>query len=76
MSIKQELDEMMAFDQCKIARVMQHDCEVHICSYKVGDESWITIFEDYDGEDSFTRVNVNRCGLVELYKIIKECLDK
>lgn len=76
MSIKQELDEMMVFKDTKIVRLAQDNADLHICSYTIGNIPWITLFEDYYGEDDFTRVNVNGTGIVELYKILKEMVGE
>lgn len=74
-TIQDEINEMMEFEDCRVVRVKQADCELHICTYKIGSDTWVTLFEDYDGKDNFTRVNVNEKGLAELYKTLKEIVE-
>ena len=75
-TIKNELDEIMGFEDCKIIRAKQEGCEIHIAVYTIGGEDCVTLFEDYDGDKNFTRVNVNNYGLIELYKVLKEIIEK
>lgn len=58
------------YNNAKIVR-LREGAEFHLCSYKIGKEDWITIFEDYRGDD-WSRVNVYGKSLKELYKILKE----
>jgi hypothetical protein len=65
--IHKELDYIIKeFNNAKIVR-LKEGSEFHICSYKIGKEDCITIFEDYGGDD-WSGVNVYGKSLKELYK--------
>ncbi len=68
--IHEEMDEMMTFDNAKVVRINQYDCELYIVTYTIGADDCVTLFEVYS-EDDFSRVNINsRRSLRELNNLL------
>lgn len=73
MTLVQQLDELMGFDDARILRVRQTDSDLHIATYRVGGECWMTLIESRNEED-YSSVYITRDGLdaiVETLTLIK-----
>lgn len=51
MKLSEQLDELMEFNGARILRVGQPDSDLHIATYLVGGEYWMTLIESRSEED-------------------------
>lgn len=73
MTLSQQLEELMDFNSARILRVAQTDSDLHIATYRVGGEYWVTLIESRNEED-YSSVYITREGLdaiVETLTLIK-----
>lgn len=73
MTLSQQLEELMDFDGARILRVRQTDSDLHIATYQVSGECWMTLIESRSEED-YSSVYITRDGLdaiVETLSLIK-----
>ena len=69
MKLSQQLEELMGFDGARILRVGQTDSDLHIATYKVGGEYWMTLIESR-GEEDYSSVYLTRDGLDALIETL------
>lgn len=69
MTLSQQLDELMDFDGARILRVRQPDSDLHIATYRVGGEYWMTLI-DSRGEEEYNAVYITRDGLNALIETL------
>lgn len=62
MTLTQQLDELMGFKCARILRVRQPDSDLHITTYRVGGEYWMTLLESRS-EEEYNTVYITGDGL-------------
>lgn len=69
MTLSQQLEELMDFDGARILRVRQPDSDLHIVTYQVGGECWMTLINSCSEED-YSSVYITRDGLDALIETL------
>lgn len=75
MTLSQQLEELMDFDGARILRVRQEDSDLHIATYKVGGEYWMTLIDSRSEED-YNTVYITRDGLNALIETLDALTEK
>lgn len=69
MTLTQQLEELMEFNGARILRVGQTDSDLHIATYRVGGECWMTLISSY-GEEDYSSVHIDGDGLSALIETL------
>lgn len=75
MTLSQQLDELMGFECARILRVGQTDSDLHIVTYKVGGEYWMTLVES-TSETEYSSVYISGDGLDALIGTLDTLTEK
>ena len=75
MTLSQQLDELMGFDGARILRVAQTDSDLHIATYKVGGECWMTLINS-QGEEEDNAVYISGDGMDALIDTLGTLTEK
>lgn len=75
MTLSQQLDELMEFNGARILRVGQTDSDLHIATYQVGGEYWMTLTES-TSETEYSSVYITRDGLDALIETLGTLTEK
>ena len=75
MTLTEQLEELMDFDDARILRVRQPDSDLHIATYQVGGEYWMTLI-DSRGEKDYDTVYITRDGLDALFETLGTMAEK
>lgn len=69
MTLSQQLEELMDFGGARILRVRQEDSDLHIATYQVGGERWMTLINS-TGETEYSSVYIDGDGLSALIETL------
>lgn len=71
MTLSQQLEELMDFDGARILRVRQPDSDLHIATYLVCGERWMTLINS-TSETEYSSVYITRDGLDALIETLRK----
>lgn len=76
MTLSQQLEELMEFNGARILRVRQEDTDLHIATYQVGGEYWMTLINSWDSETDYSSVYITKEGLDALIETLGTLTEK
>lgn len=76
MTLSQQLEDLMDFDGARILRVRQPDSDLHIATYKVGGEYWMTLTNSWGSETDYSSVYITREGLDAIIETLGTLTEK
>jgi len=71
MKLSQQLEELMEFNGARILRVRQPDSDLHIATYQVGGEYWMTLINSR-GEEDYHSVYITKDGVDALIETLAQ----